>query len=130
VDLRFVGQLLKGLTRLGGANNYTNDYVIGSLFEMDRADKPALDPAEGHGAGYNKKRLSLVGESGKIVEAMTYYATTIDEALKHYSWYLWHVIVGASESNCPSNYVRRIEATETIEDKNQQRDAKESAIHG
>ncbi len=109
---------------------HSADSVIGSLFEMDQADKPSLDAAEGLGSGYDEKQVSLVMDSGKIVEAMTYYATTIDDALKPYSWYLRHVIVGANESNCPANYVRRIAAIETVEDKNQQRDAKERAIHG
>ena len=130
-DLRFHKESKDGSGKCDAFHTgHSADCVIGSLFEMDPADKPSLDAAEGLGSGYDEKRVSLVRDSGEIVAAMTYYATTIDEDLKPYSWYLRHVIVGANESNCPATYVRRIEATETIEDKNQQRDAGERAIHG
>jgi gamma-glutamylcyclotransferase len=107
----------------------SNDFVSGSLFKIDSVDKPSLDSAEGLGFGYDEKQVSLVKDSGENVAAFTYYATTINETLKPYSWYLQHVVVGAMESNCPSSYMPRIKATETVEDENQERDAKERAIH-
>jgi gamma-glutamylcyclotransferase len=106
-----------------------NDFIIGSLFTIEPREKPLLDSAEGLGAGYEEKQVSLVIDSGKSVVAVMYYATAIDETLRPYSWYLQHVIIGANESKCLSSYVRRIKATETIKDEDWERDARERAIH-
>jgi gamma-glutamylcyclotransferase len=129
-DLRFHKESTDGSGKCDAfqTGNF-DDFVIGSLFKIDPADKPSLDSAEGLGFGYDEKRVSLVKDSGETVFALTYYAITINETLKPYSWYLQHVTIGAMESNCPTSYMSRIKATETMEDKNQERDAQERAIH-
>jgi len=129
-DLRFHKKSKDGSAKCDAfQTGNSKDFVIGSLFKIDPVDKPSLDSAEGLGFGYDEKQVFLFKDSGENVEAVTYYAITIDETLKPYSWYLQHVVVGANESNCPSIYVSRIKATETVEDENQERDAKERAIH-
>ena len=107
----------------------SNDFVCGSLFRIDPVEKPALDSAEGLGFGYNEKLVSLTRDTGENVAAFTYYAIKINDALKPYTWYLQHVVIGAKESNCPSSYVSRIQAIESVEDRNRQREMKELAIH-
>jgi len=107
----------------------SNDCVFGSLFRIDPFEKPALDSAEGLGLGYDEKLVTLTGDSGENITAFTYYAIKFNAALKPYTWYLQHVVIGAKESNCPSSYVSRIEAIESIEDRNRQREIKERAIH-
>jgi hypothetical protein len=103
--------------------------VIGCLFKISAAEKAALDKAEGVGFGYEEKEITLIDESGGAVRAMTYYATSVDDSLNPYSWYLQHVVVGATESNLPSGYVSRLVSTENIEDTNHERDTIERAIY-
>lgn len=129
-DLRFHKESADGSGKCDAfRTGNSEDFVIGSLFEIDPADKPSLDSAEGLGFGYNEKQIPVVKDSGEICFAVTYYAIRINRTLKPYSWYLQHVIIGAMESNCPAIYVSRIKAIKTMEDDNQERDAQERAIH-
>ena len=129
-DLRFHKKSADGSGKCDAyQTGQPNDFIIGSLFTIDPLDMPLLDSAEGLGVGYEEKQVSLVKDSGERIEALMYYATSIDETLRPYSWYLQHVIIGANESKCLSSYMLRIKATETIEDENRERDARERAIH-
>ena len=107
----------------------SDDIVIGTLFEIDSEEKRALDLAEGLGYGYEGKEVILQSQTGDEIKAATYYATKIDKSLKPYSWYLNHVLVGAKESELPTEYIEKIQAIESIQDSNKDRDAKERAIH-
>ena len=106
-----------------------HDYVIGALFEIDRAEKCTLDQAEDVGHGYEEKTIIVQSQAGDAVEATTYYATKIDESLKPYSWYLNHVLVGAKESGLPQQYIEKIESIESVQDQDINRDRTERAIH-
>ena len=106
------------------------DFVLGALFEISAADKAPLDEAEGLGHGYDEKIVILSDTSGPEIEAITYYATAIDNSLKPYSWYKHHVLVGARESALPELYISIIEATESIEDPDHRRANIQRAIHG
>ena len=106
-----------------------SDVVLGSLFEIDHTEKPALDKAEGLGFGYEEKVVAVLGKTGKEVEATTYYATNIDDTVKPYSWYLNHVLLGARETGLPRKYIELIETIESIHDQNDFRDQKERARH-
>jgi len=105
------------------------DSVIGALFEIDKREKKALDKAEGLGYGYEEKIVEVQSSTGELVEATTYYATRINSSLKPYSWYLYHVIVGARETNVPEAYFNYIQAFESIEDTNTKRDSAQRAIY-
>ena len=109
--------------------NKANDIVMGTLFEISPDEKVTLDKAEGLGYGYNEKEVVLKSEAGDEVKAITYYATKIDKSFKPYSWYLNHVLIGAKESQLPIEYIDKIQSTESIEDKDKDRDARERAIH-
>ncbi len=104
-----------------------SDKVWGVVFEIDKREKPALDEAEGLHHGYEEKLVSVETELG-MVPAVMYYATEIDPKLLPYSWYVWHVVVGAREHSLPEEYIRFIELVPQIEDPKRERDAAERAI--
>jgi hypothetical protein len=104
-------------------------FLWGSVFDIDAAMKSSLDDAEGLGFGYEEKRVTVTGEAGVRLEAFTYYATSIDESLRPYSWYLDHVLIGAKESGVPVGYRARLEAIDCIIDPDIQRDRKERSVH-
>lgn len=107
-----------------------DDFVVGALFEISDNERVALDKAEGLGCGYQDKIVQVSDDQGKIIEAVTYYATDTDSSLKPYSWYLYHVVYGAKETGVPAAYLKAIESTQSIEDLDKSRDAKERAIYG
>ena len=106
------------------------DVIFGALFEINPSEKTALDRAEGLGSGYNEKEITFIAEDGISFKAITYFATSINEDLKPYSWYVNHVLVGAKETSLPNDYIqRKITAAQSIEDNDKERDAKQRAIH-
>jgi len=107
----------------------SDDCVIGALFEIDPNEKSVLDKAESLGCGYEEKTVRILGLNNDEIEAKTYYATKIDKSLKPYSWYLNHVLVGAKETHLPQEYIEKIEATESTQDLDKGRDAKQRAMY-
>lgn len=103
--------------------------VYGVLYEIDSVEKVQLDRAEGLGVGYGEKVVHIQNEKGARVQAITYYALQIDEALKPYSWYVNHVVIGASEAALPDDYILSISSVETCDDSDAARDARERVIH-
>jgi hypothetical protein len=73
--------------------------------------------------------VTVINRDGQRFEAFTYYATSIDETLQPFSWYLNHVLIGARESGMPAGYLERIARTESLEDPDIARDQRERAIH-
>ena len=57
------------------------DIVIGVIYDIAEAHKPKLDLAEGLGHGYSEKEV-IVCTPKSTYNAITYYATDIDKALK------------------------------------------------
>ncbi|MBW0145900.1 gamma-glutamylcyclotransferase family protein [Marinobacter arenosus] len=106
-----------------------DDCVIGALFEIPEGEKGPLDRAEGLGFGYQEKLVTVIDDQGNSLEAFTYYATNIDPTLLPYSWYLHHVIHGARETGVPADYLDAISATQSQEDPDRERDARERAIY-
>lgn len=109
----------------------TCNVIYGVLFEIEPSEKPGLDKAEGLGQGYNEKRVWVSTHTGRRYEAKTYIASSMNPALKPFSWYLNHVLVGAKESSLPYAYIQqKIMAIATIKDINKKRDDEQWAIHG
>ena len=107
-----------------------DDVVYGALFEIDPVEKTVLDKAEGLGHGYDQKEVIVIADDGSLIKAVTYIASNIDDTLKPYSWYVNHVLVGAYETSLPAEYIEnKINNIETIEDYNEERNAKERSIH-
>ena len=109
--------------------NDPSDVVYGVVFRILASEKPALDNKEGLRSGYNEKTVSVVGPNGESFNAVTYYATDIDSSLKPYDWYNEHVMRGAKEHRLPSEYIRSIEAIESIPDPNPKNYEKELSIY-
>lgn len=97
------------------ATGRSGDVVWGVLFELDAQDKPALDRAEGVGAGYVEKRVTILTDDG-AVDALTYCATEKDPALRPYRWYKALVVAGAREHQLPADYRRQLERVPTVSD--------------
>ena len=106
-----------------------DDSVIGALFEIVDSEKEILDKVEGLGYWYQSKMVSVSDAQGKVFEALTYYAVRIHPCVLPYSWYLYHVLYGAKEIGVPVDYLAAIENTQTIEDPDRERDARERAIY-
>jgi len=81
-----------------------NDRAYGVLFEIDAAEKPALDRPEGLGEGYREERIEVVVGLGTR-EAITYVATSKEPARRPYHWYKALVVAGAVEHRLPESYV-------------------------
>lgn len=103
--------------------------IFGALYEIDPGEKPDLDRVEGLGYGYNEKEVTVFSVDGTPCHAYTYIATDINEALKPYSWYLNHVLIGAKDTSLPTDYIEQISATPSFEDRNRARDAEQRSIH-
>jgi gamma-glutamylcyclotransferase len=102
------------------ATSRKDDVVWGVLFELDPEDKPALDKAEGVGAGYLEETVNVLTEAGPVT-AVTYYATDKDASLRPYRWYKELVIAGAREHGLPASYRSRLELVVTVSDPNSAR---------
>lgn len=96
--------------------------VHGVVFEIDRAEKPALDLAEGIGMGYREKIVEVATERGPL-QAWTYQATNTDHLALPYTWYRSLVVAGAKEHGLPQDYVAALEATRTKVDPDEERAA-------
>ena len=92
-----------------------SDVVWGVVFELDPEEKPALDKAEGLGAGYMEKVVSILTQAGWIT-AVTYLATDKDASLRPYHWYKALVIAGAREHGLPPSYRSHLELVVTVSD--------------
>ncbi|MCD6587755.1 MAG: gamma-glutamylcyclotransferase [Candidatus Fermentibacteraceae bacterium] len=104
------------------------DFVLGVLYDLEESQKSILDVIEGLGSGYDLKTVS-VAIDGRQVKACTYYATSINPELKPYHWYKKHVLEGAIENRMPEDYIKSIEAVESVTDKDDERRQRELSIY-
>ncbi len=103
------------------------DSVWGVVFALKAAEKIALDRAEGLGSGYSEKQVDIV--VGKaVVKAVIYVATDKKRSLKPYHWYKAFVVAGAREHGLPRHYVRRLDATKSIRDRDRARSAQNEKL--
>jgi len=109
--------------------NDPNDVVYGVVFQIPASEKPALDKKEGIGNGYEEKSVSVTGQNGQSFNAVTYYATDIDSSMKPFHWYKEHVVRGAKEHNLPAEYIKTIEAVESVPDPDPKNHGKELSIY-
>ena len=96
-------------------SDVANGVVYGVLFAIVQTEKAQLDQAEGLGAGYDEKPISVVCK-GELRKAIIYSATRTDPSLRPYTWYRALVLAGATEHRLPEQYIARIAATEAVED--------------
>lgn len=98
------------------------DFVWGVLFELDAADKPTLDRAEGLGNGYVEQRVEIATDRGSV-KALAYIATAKDSSVRPYHWYKALVIAGAREHGLPREYVQLLEDVPSVADPDHERAA-------
>lgn len=104
--------------------------VIGVVFDIEDAEKPELDRAEGLGRGYDQKRVAVTTVAGDSLTVLTYCATRIDVSLRPFHWYKEHVLRGAREYGLPGDYIKWISAIESIADPDPARHERELALYG
>jgi len=105
------------------------DRVWGVLYRIDPGERPALDLAEGVGAGYRVDWVCVAREGAGDTRAFTYLATLIDERRLPFSWYREHVLIGARENGLPETYIEEIAAVAVRDDPDRERQRSERAIH-
>jgi len=103
------------------------DRVYGVIFSIAVAEKHLLDKAEGLGHGYRKNELVAVTSDGPV-EAVAYFATEKDPALRPYDWYKAFVVQGATENTLPTAYIEFIRAVPSQSDPDAHRRAKNEAL--
>lgn len=103
-----------------------NDLAYGVLYALDPVDRPALDAAEGLGAGYALRTLEIEPHG----EVFFYLAEPahIDDALLPYDWYLRFVVEGARHHRLPQDYLRALEAVHAMADPDPRRVALNAEI--
>ena len=103
------------------------DELYGVVFSIDETQADNLDSAEGLGDGYEKKDIVVEGINKGPLRVVAYYATDINEDLKPYHWYKGQTVDGAKEHGLPAEYIKKIEAFESIPDLDKERVDKETA---
>jgi len=88
--------------------------VYFAIYEMDETDKPTLDRAEGLNFGYEQTVLNIpaLGECFAYIASQTH----VEERLKPFSWYKELVLVGVEHHRLPAEYLRTVQAVESIRD--------------
>ena len=88
--------------------------VYFAIYEMDEAEKPSLDRAEGLNFGYEQTVLDIpaLGECFAYVASQTH----VEEHLKPFSWYKELVLVGVEYHRLPAAYMRIVQAVDSIRD--------------
>jgi hypothetical protein len=104
--------------------------VWGVVFDIADREKPALDAAEGLGAGYLEKSVTVTDAAGNEHLASMYFADRkyIDATLQPYSWYKRFVIDGARQHALPAEYINAIVALPAKEDPDWGRDRRNRSI--
>lgn len=81
-------------------------YVYLAVFEIEDAERPALDRAEGLGKGYSLETLEL----SRFGPCLTYIAQAshLDPALRPYTWYRDLVLIGCDFHRFPDAYREQV----------------------
>lgn len=100
-------------------------HVQGVVYEIDLAEKPALDAAETLGVGYGEREVAVEMVDGTLKKAWAYVALKVDAASVPYDWYHALVLNGAREHAFAAPYLQTLEAVLTKTDA----DAERAALH-
>ena len=92
------------------------EHVQGVVYEIDLAEKPALDAAETLGVGYSEREVTVEMADGSVRKAWAYVALKVDATSVPYDWYHALVLGGAREHAFPESYLKTLEAVLTKAD--------------
>ena len=96
--------------------------VCGVIFDIDEAELPLLDKAEGLGNGYTRSTVRTYAyDQDEYIEAATYFPTSRQPGIKPFCWYKALVVAGLEEHKFTEEYIARIRDIETMQDPNQER---------
>lgn len=84
--------------------------VPGMLYRIAAADLPALDRAEGAGAGYDRNDALAVEADGRRQVAVSYVAPHPRADLLPFDWYLALVVAGAELGGLPADHIAALRA--------------------
>ncbi len=88
----------------------------GVLYEVDNDELLRLDFIEGVPEGiYFRQTIYVVDEAGKAVKAATYRTTNPKGPFKPTKKYLGLMVNGAKEHGLDADYVKQLEAVETVD---------------
>jgi hypothetical protein len=111
-QLRFHKRSVGGSAKCNALYTGNNaDVVWGVVFNILRAEKPALDRAEGLGLrGYRDPTVSVTLLTGEQLDAVTYLAQSVAivEGLPVYAGYKDYVTSGAREHGLPAEYIAAV----------------------
>ena len=101
----------------------------GVLFEIPKAQCPALDLAEGVGNGYDRCDAFPVHQSGSdaIIQAVTYLATEPKPNLKPFDWYLALIVAGAQQHGLGDGYLAKLRRELYVQDDDRTRNTRKEA---
>jgi hypothetical protein len=99
--------------------NHGDGIVHLAVFEIKAEEKVILDRCEGLGRGYEEISIDL----RHFGSCLTYIANpaVVDETLRPTDWYKEMVLLGCRSHDFPKEYIRSIEITRSIEDRNARR---------
>ena len=114
VQFNFMSHTYKGgVTEIEAA---AAKLVRGVLYDVNDDELLHLDSIEGVPDGiYYRQTIYVVDESGKVVKAVTYRTTNPKGPFKPTKRYLGLMISGAKEHGLGPDYVKELEAVETID---------------
>jgi cation transport regulator ChaC len=100
----------------------SEERVYGVVFDVSDSELRALDEAEQRGRGYERRNMTLQGDSS-TVDAFAYVAQSayVDNALLPYDWYHALVLAGARQHALPPSYVAEIETVRSYPDPDEER---------
>ncbi len=105
------------------------DRMFGAVYLIDKDQLRRLDRYEGAGKGYLRQEIGIFDLTGTAFQAFTYIATRIDQGLKPFHWYKFHVMQGALEIQLPEYYVAQINRIDVTQDADLRRTRKELQIY-
>jgi gamma-glutamylcyclotransferase (GGCT)/AIG2-like uncharacterized protein YtfP len=113
-----------------GETKRDSDFVWGVVFDIDPAQKPDLDRAEGLGHGYSEKMVTVTDKAHKRYECVMYYAQSSHLVSDQpYSWYKRFVVEGALQHSLPQDYIdQHLAAPADKQDPDKARDARKRKI--
>ena len=96
--------------------NHGDGIVHLAVFEIKAEEKVILDRCDGLGKGYEEISIDL----HHFGSCLTYIANpaVVDETLRPTDWYKEMVLLGCRSHNFPKKYIRSIEISRSIEDRN------------
>lgn len=121
-SLRFNKRSLDGSGKCNAFfTGHPKDETLGVVFEIDTAEKPMLDHAEG--TGYYEKPVEVLSRDANIIRAFTYIAKDgyVDDSLSPYNWYKNFVVHGARQHGFPGDYIQMLEVVNSRVDPDQER---------